>query len=145
SQYLRFDTWVTRAKPGDGLTVYFNGKLIGVVSLDTVTAGFFTHFFPPPHNPLGDVRRFTFTPFNRRVNPLRAPALLDNVSFGILKLLPPAPGGDSQSDRPPLLQWKVLTGEQGTSKVYVSTFPAGSGLFPSDTPPDAPADHVIND
>src|SRR5262249_51832062 len=88
---------------------------------------------------------FTFTLFNALGNPVQAHVLLDNVSFGILKLLPPVPGGDSQSDRTPLLQWKVLTGEQGTSKVYVSTFPAGSGLFPSDTPPDAPADHVIND
>src|SRR5262249_48719839 len=102
SQYLRFDTWVTRAKPGDGLTVYFNGKLIGVVSLDTVTAGFITHFFPRPDNALGDVGSFTFTLFNALGNPVQAHVLLDNVSFGILKLLPPVPGGDSQSDRTPL-------------------------------------------
>jgi hypothetical protein len=54
-----------------------------------------------------------------------------------LRLNDPTPGGVSKSDRTPVFTWSVCDNPSVQSKVFVSTYAPGVGLFPSDTPAGA--------
>ncbi len=77
---------------------------------------------------------------------IRGLASLDYDQFLTLKT-PIGPYSDGPSPGTltrPQFTWESDASTTWTYKIYLSTYPAGQGLFPTDTPPGTPADKLIN-